>query len=115
MTRFTALAWLFASACPAFADTITIPLPPGVTAVTTSAHYDCAGTVVGVDYVNAGNISLAILTIRGETTVAANVVAASGAKYAGGRYIWWTKGDGADLYDIQTDENAPPIACSAAT
>ena len=47
-----------------------------------------------------------------QTVVAANVISGSGAKYAGGIYIWWTKGETADLYNLMDDpEQEKPISC----
>ena len=47
---------------------------------------------VKVDYINAGNIHLAVLPVGGEMQVFSNVMAADGAKYAGAQYVWWSKG-----------------------
>ena len=89
--------------------------------ITTSSHedvqrsrivYDCGGRGIPVEYINTGPVSLAVLEIDGETVVASNVFAASGAKYAGGPYVWWTKGDAADLYDVMKGGmEAEPVRC----
>lgn len=101
--------------CAALADTITIPLPKGRTAQTLRVAYACgAFGRVEAAYVNAPPVALASLSFKGEFVVAANVIAASGARYAGGKYIWWTKGNSADLYDVTLGEGAAPIAsCSS--
>lgn len=96
---------------PALADQIVLPLPKGVKAETLHVAYDCgAFGRVEAAYVNAPPVALASLSFKGEFVVAANVIAASGARYAGGKYIWWTKGSSADLYDVTLGEGAAPIA-----
>jgi len=93
---------------------VVIRLPgPEQTVTRETLNYQCDGEQrVVVEYINAGANSLAVLTIDEETIIAANVLAASGAKYAGGRYEWWTKGDEATLYDLTKGENAPGTTCS---
>lgn len=97
------------------AGEIVIPLPDGTTAQTIRARYDCgAFGMVEARYFNAPPVALASLSFKNEFVVAANVLAASGARYAGGKYVWWTKGDTADLYDLTSGEGAPPVAsCSS--
>jgi membrane-bound inhibitor of C-type lysozyme len=96
---------------PALADTIAIPLPKGAKPETIRVAYDCgAFGRVSAQYFNAPPVALASLSFKGEFVVAANVIAASGARYAGGKYIWWTKGSSADLYDVTLGEGAAPIA-----
>ncbi|CAH1662149.1 Membrane-bound inhibitor of C-type lysozyme [Hyphomicrobiales bacterium] len=90
---------------------ITIEVPTANQVETIKASYACGDRVVDATYFNAGEISLVSLSIKGEFVVAANVLAGSGAKYAGGRFIWWTKGNMADLYDLTKGENAQPVAC----
>ncbi|MDF2618118.1 MAG: Protein of unknown function periplasmic [Xanthobacteraceae bacterium] len=93
------------------ADNIVIPLPGGVKPETIKAAYDC-GTFgpVTASYINAPPVSLATLAFKDQFLVLSNVLSGSGARYAGGPYIWWSKGRGADLYDLTQGENAPPIA-----
>lgn len=76
-----------------------------------AVRYDCAGKAVDADYVNAGAVSLVTLTMGQEVVVAANVLSASGAKYMGGQYTWWTKGDSATLYDAMAGEDDKGVAC----
>lgn len=53
-----------------------------------------------------------VIPLPKDTTVAANVISASGAKYQGGIYVWWSKGDEADLYDLMADpEMKKPVHC----
>jgi len=92
---------------------IVIRLPgPEQSVARETISYQCdADQRVVAEYINAGANSLAVLKIGEETLIAANVMAASGAKYAGGRYEWWTKGDEATLYDLTKGENAPGVNC----
>lgn len=89
---------------------ITIDVPHALRVDRSRLTYDCAGMPVEVEYLNAGGTSLATLSLGGEFIVAANVIAASGARYAGERLIWWTKGDKADLYDLTKSEDTP-VSC----
>lgn len=90
--------------------TIEIEVPNALKVDRSKLTYDCDGTPVEVEYLNAGSSSLATLSLKGEFVIAANVIAASGARYAGERLIWWTKGDKADLYDLTQSEDTP-ISC----
>ncbi|GLK70541.1 MliC family protein [Ancylobacter dichloromethanicus] len=93
------------------AGEMVIPLPSGSEAETIQARYDCgAFGTLEAHYFNAPPVALASLSFKGEFVVASNVIAASGARYAGGKYIWWTKGGGADLYDVTLGEDAAPVA-----
>lgn len=104
---------LLAMTGAAHADAIAIPLPEGVTAETTDAVYECGGREIAVTYINAGSISLALLDLEEEQVVASNVVSASGARYAGSHYVWWSTGDEAMFFDImQTGEDAPTATCT---
>jgi heat shock protein HslJ len=95
--------------------TISIPVPGADAVQSQSRSYDCEdGRTVEVDYINAGSVSLAVLTMQDEFVVAANVIAASGARYAGGPYVWWSRGsDEALLEDIRQGEDSSPMTCSA--
>ena len=92
---------------------IVIRLPgPERSVARETLNYQCdAGERVVVEYINVGANSLAVLRIAEETVIAANVMAASGAKYAGGRYEWWTRSDEATLYDLTKGEGAPGVNC----
>ncbi len=86
---------------------ISIPIPGAATVDVSNARYTCAdGQTVSVDYYNAGTTSLAVIALKDETVVAALVIAASGAKYEGGQFTWWTKGPEADLYDVTKGDTA---------
>lgn len=78
--------------------------------------YQCDGIdePLTVEYVNAHPIFLAIVPIEGESLIFVNVIAASGARYASGQYIWWSRGNEAQLQDETAGEDAEPISCIAA-
>lgn len=82
-------------------------------------QYDCsAGEPFSVTYINAAPNFLALVPIEGEPEplVFASVVAASGARYAAGQWVWWTKGADASLYDATLGDDAEPvITCSEMT
>lgn len=99
------------AAMPAPASDIVIPMPGGTAVQEIKATYACSDqSVADLVYINAGGVSLATLSRKGEFLVLANVLSGSGARYAGGPFIWWSKGRGADLYDLTNGENAPPVA-----
>lgn len=77
---------------------LTVPLAKGesVERMTTEFRCDADGAKLGlppgpflVEYINGGGNSLAVLPIREKPLVFANVVAADGARYAAGPYVWW--------------------------
>jgi membrane-bound inhibitor of C-type lysozyme len=73
--------------------------------------YVCEGREerLPVDYLNAAPNFLALVPIEGKTVIFANVLAASGARYAASHYEWWTKGAEAHLTDLTAPEDAPPL------
>lgn len=81
-----------------------------------SMTYDCdAGEPFSVTYVNAAPNFLAVVPIADEPEpmVFAAVVSASGVRYASGKWVWWTKGVDASLYDATLGEDAAPVlTCS---
>ncbi len=95
--------------------TISIPVPGADAVQSQSRSYACEdGRTVEVEYINAGPVSLAVLTMQDEFVVAANVIAASGARYAGGPYVWWSRGaDEALFEDIRQGEDSSPLSCTA--
>ncbi len=100
------------AASSASAGEINIKLPDDTEVTTNSVLYKCGEKNVSVTYYNAGDISLAELELEDETIVASNVISGSGAKYAGGVYIWWTKGETADLYNLMDDpDQSKPTNC----
>jgi membrane-bound inhibitor of C-type lysozyme len=81
------------------------------------ATYDCgpAGRLA-VTYVNADPNFLAIVPVPKlpQPLVFASVISGSGSRYAAGKFIWWTKGNSASLYDTTMGDNAAPtMTCNA--
>ncbi|MEO3998079.1 MliC family protein [Mesorhizobium sp. CAU 1732] len=108
------IAFLITGLSGAFAVELTITVPGDAPLEQTDVTYNCDGRDLGVTYINAGTVSLVTFEIGGEAVVASNVIAASGARYAGGQYVWWTKGDEAQLFDATLGEDAKAIlSCTA--
>jgi membrane-bound inhibitor of C-type lysozyme len=82
-----------------------------------TSKYTCAtGKILQVTYWNAANgQSFALVPVKGQQLLFVNTMAASGARYQAGSYIWWTKGPRADLYDATAGESAPPILSDCVT
>lgn len=80
-----------------------------------TVNYGCEGDVehLAVAYINAAPNYLAILPLDGSALLFNTVLAASGAKYAAGKYVWWTKGPEASLYDLTQGADAKPILTCA--
>jgi membrane-bound inhibitor of C-type lysozyme len=79
----------------------------------TTASYDCAGKEIEVEYINVEPDHLAIVPVEGEPRIFVMVISGSGARYASGRYIWWSKGTEAWLYDqMQGGDAAPVLTCT---
>jgi membrane-bound inhibitor of C-type lysozyme len=94
---------------PTFAMPLTVPQIQTVSSVST--RYDCKdGKRIAVQYTNARNgQSFAALTVDGRKLLFVNVVSGSGARYAADRYIWWTRGPQANLYDETAPKDSPPL------
>lgn len=92
-------------------SSVTINLGKGASQ-TDVRPYDCgAETPLVVTYVNANPNFLAILTVPDETEelLFASVISASGARYASGQWVWWSKGSDASLYDTTLGEDAEAV------
>ncbi|CAK02611.1 MliC family protein [Bartonella tribocorum] len=91
----------------AFAGSLVIEVPDDPEPTTEVATYQCDTDTgkehVEVTYLNAGNISLVDFKWQGKRILASRSISASGAKYMGGPYIWWTKGNEAMLSDLIND------------
>ena len=83
------------------ASELTISLPPGTAVDRHIVTMQCDEVAVRlgaspqpfrVEYINAGQIALAVLPIQGKPLVFANVISGSGARYAANRFIWWDAG-----------------------
>jgi membrane-bound inhibitor of C-type lysozyme len=79
--------------------------------------YTCANSkTFKVTYLNAANgQSFALVPVNGRKLLFVGVIAASGVKYVADRYTWWTKGPGADLYDVTSDASPKPVLSGCAT
>lgn len=93
--------------------TIPVPTPEGSTVQSRSVTYQCGDQSVDVEYMMAGPVSLAVLDFADDFVVAVRVISASGAKYAGEHYTWWSKGDEAMLEDLTQDQETQPRICTA--
>ena len=88
-------------------------MPGGTDVSRRSVAYVCGDRTLVAEYIDAGAVSLASLQIGSEYILAANVISASGARYAGGSYVWWIKGDEATLYWKTPEGEAPLLTCTA--
>ncbi|ULU26464.1 MliC family protein [Dyella terrae] len=111
----TAIALLAGTA--AMADTT--HLPPIPVDNTLVRDYQChGGQSLKVTYYNRqGGQSFAMLTVKGNAMLFVDTLAASGVRYVAGPYVWWTKGNNGDLYDMTAGPNAAPIigGCTSAS
>ncbi|WP_455479382.1 MliC family protein [Bartonella sp. B23] len=99
-----------------FAGSLVIEVPDDPQPKKETVIYKCdTGTSkerVEATYLNADNISLVDFKWKDRRVVASNVISASGTKYMGDIYVWWTKRDEATLYDLIDDPNEDkPIHC----
>ena len=90
---------------------ITIAVPGAASVDSRKLRYDCEGEAVEAEYINAGDISLVTLALDEGFVVAANVLSGSGARYAGGPYIWWVKGEEASLQNLMRDSENESTSC----
>lgn len=105
-TAFVALAMPTANAASVVLDL------PGNRLSQETILYECGARQVQTTYINADDIAFALVKFDGRTVVMANVIAASGARYAGQELVWWVKGEEATLYDLRKGENDPGETCS---
>ena len=99
----------------AFAMPLTVPQIQ--TATTNTIRYKCSGgNALTVQYMNTKNKqSFALLTVDDRKMLFVNVLAASGAKYVGDRFTWWTKGPEGTLTDETADPKAAPLLSECKT
>jgi membrane-bound inhibitor of C-type lysozyme len=109
--RIITLSLCFAlAASPALAAEFTLGLELEGDVQTITANYDCGSeTPLTVTYLNAAPNFLAIVPVKGEDLIFVNTIAASGAKYEAGQYIWWNKGADATLTDVTEGLDAAPM------
>jgi membrane-bound inhibitor of C-type lysozyme len=108
----TGAAFFMATAAAALAGRaphISVTVENGSPNMRTTAHYNCAGKAMTVEYLNVEPDHLAIVPVEGSKRIFALVMSGSGARYASGRYVWWSKGNEASLYDEMKGPGAPPI------
>ena len=98
-----------AAALAAGVPKISLDIENGSRNMRTTAHYDCGGRTMDVDYINVEPNFLAMVPVDGKERIFVLVLSGSGARYASGPYIWWSKGNAASLYDETKGENAPPV------
>ncbi len=101
------------AACPVSAlESGTVQLQSKNRIERTLISYDCgpAGRL-DVTYVNADPNFLAILPVpkQPQPIIFVSVISGSGARYAAGKYVWWTKGNAGSLYDSTMGDNAAPV------
>lgn len=85
-----------------------------------TTRYTCdRGVEVPVTYVNADDLSVAVLNVEGQQITLEVEQSASGARYGwpsdGSSYVWWTKGPEATLYwkdGEQGGEETPLYTCT---
>ncbi|WP_182086891.1 MliC family protein [Aureimonas sp. ME7] len=98
-----------ASVAGAKADPLTLDLPGA--AERRSFAYQCSDDVRRVvEYVNLPDNDLAIVEAGNSRRLFVGVISASGAKYAAGSSVWWSKGGEASLLDV-TKGDAPVVEC----
>ncbi|NRP69520.1 Membrane-bound lysozyme inhibitor of C-type lysozyme [Ensifer psoraleae] len=90
---------------------VTLRIPDAGAVDRQAVRYSCGGETVEAEYINAGPVSLVTFSIGGTYIVASGVISGSGARYAGGRYIWWTEGEEATLFDVTKGEEDPGVVC----
>ena len=94
---------------------IVLQVPNTISVDRQTVSYNCDGDLkLKADYVNAESVALAILTFGENFVIASNVLSGSGARYAGGQFEWWTKGDEGTLRDLTKGEDATGITCRKA-
>ncbi|KQT85202.1 MliC family protein [Aurantimonas sp. Leaf443] len=112
--RFLLAAWLLgASSAVALAQGASgLTLELEGPAQRTRVAYACTnGPDLTVEYVNLPGNTMAILPVEGRATLFVGLLSASGAKYASGPYVWWTKGNRGDLYDERVGDPKQNVVC----
>jgi membrane-bound inhibitor of C-type lysozyme len=106
------LPYLMALLIPALAMARgeTVSFPGTAVANKQVRSYLCDGNKrLGVLYINTTDgDSFAYLPVDGTQHVFVTVMSGSGAKYASGPYVWWTKGPQGNL-TREDDTDAPPL------
>ncbi|WP_273753989.1 MULTISPECIES: MliC family protein [unclassified Bartonella] len=109
---FSSLLFFNVSSTLAAALVIEVSGNPETQTVTYQCDMGTNKERVEATYHNTDDFSLVDFKWKGDRIIAANVIAASGAKYVGEQYIWWEKNKEVTLYDlIQDPEEKKPILC----
>ncbi|VDC31755.1 Membrane-bound lysozyme inhibitor of C-type lysozyme precursor [Pseudogemmobacter humi] len=94
-----------------------LPAAAGQTDFATTRYLCDRGVEVPATYVNADDLSLAVIHVEGAQNTLVNEPSASGARYGwpsdGAHYVWWTKGDEATLYWAERGEETQLLSCKA--
>ncbi|RIY00113.1 hypothetical protein D3218_12525 [Aureimonas flava] len=102
-------AALTALVAGAKADPLTLDLPGAPERMRFA--YECSdGVRREVEYVNLPDNDLALVEAGPSRRLFVGVISASGAKYAAGAQVWWSKGTEASLLDV-TKGDAPVAEC----
>lgn len=80
-------------------------------------RYICdRGVEIPATYVNAEDLSLAVIHVEGSQITLYSDISASGARYGwpsdGAGYVWWSKGPEATLYWKEGGEETPLLTCT---
>lgn len=107
------LAGLCAGMPSASAAEITLDLPGKLDRQ--SVAYACDdGSTPAVAYYNLAGQSLAVIEMEaGKPRVFVSVLAASGARYVSGPYLFWTRGNRADISD-ERNAGTTAVTCKVA-
>ncbi|EJF80423.1 MliC family protein [Bartonella doshiae] len=107
-TLFNAVLSLsLCSSMSACAASLVIEVPDTPEPRKETVVYQCSNKTkkmrVEATYYDTDEFGLVYLKWNGKRIIASNVVSASGVKYVGGEYTWWTKGNNATFYDVIND------------
>ncbi|EJF76470.1 MliC family protein [Bartonella birtlesii] len=99
-----------------FAASLVIEVPDDPEPTKETIAYQCDIDTkkerVEATYLNAGNISLVDFKWKGKRIIGSRSMSASGAKFVGGQYVWWTTKNEAVFYDLISDpKEEKPIRC----
>lgn len=104
---------VFGQAVPVLAaDNGTIELKSNSRVERSQVSYSCGNQdMLTVTYVNAAPNFVAIVPLpkQPQAILFVSVMSGSGARYASGKFVWWTKGNRASLYDTTLGEDGSPV------
>lgn len=106
--KFLAAVLVASAALPARAEETAIEIAGGER---NEVSYACDdGAAREVTYVNGAAQSFAVVPVDGAARIFVGIISGSGARYASGQFVWWTKGREATLYDLTRGEDGKPRA-----